>query len=112
MSVFIVLSTQTKGVSLLHDWMYESRMFFVDRLIRMGANITLADPHRVIVVGPTKLHGDLIPSADIRAGGALVLAGLVAEGETIVEHAEVVDRGYERFEEKLKDLGADIKREE
>ena len=112
MSQFIVLATQTEGTVLCHDWMYESRMFFVDRLIRMGANITLADPHRVIVVGPTKLHGDLIPSADIRAGGALVLAGLVAEGETIVEHAEVIDRGYERFEEKLKDLGADIKREE
>lgn len=112
MSQFIVLATQATGIVLCHDWMYESRMFFVDRLIRMGASIILADPHRVIIVGPTKLHGDLIPSADIRAGGALVLAGLVAEGETIVEHAEVIDRGYEKFEEKLKNLGADIIRED
>lgn len=112
MSQFIVLATQTDGTVLCHDWMYESRMYFVDRLIRMGANITLADPHRVIVVGPSKLHGDLIPTADIRAGGALVLAGLVAESETTVEHAEIIDRGYEKFEEKLKSLGANIKREE
>lgn len=112
MSQFIVLATQTNGTVLCHDWMYESRMYFVDRLIRMGANITLADPHRVIVVGPSKLHGDLIPTADIRAGGALVLAGLVASGETVVEHAEVIDRGYEKFEDKLRDLGAQIKREE
>lgn len=112
MSQFIVLATQTEGTVLCHDWMYESRMYFVDRLIKMGANITLADPHRVIVVGPTKLHGDLIPTADIRAGGALVLAGLVAEGETVVEHAEVIDRGYESFEKKLVSLGAEIKRVE
>lgn len=112
MSQFIVLATQTEGTVLCHDWMYESRMYFVDRLIKMGANILLADPHRVIVIGPSKLYGDLVPTADIRAGGALVLAALVAEGKTIVEHAEVIDRGYEKFDEKLRLLGADIRREE
>lgn len=112
MSQFIVLATQSEGTVLCHDWMYESRMYFVDRLIKMGANILLADPHRVIVIGPSRLHGDLIPSADIRAGGALVLAALVAEGESVVEHAEVIDRGYEAFDEKLRSLGADIRREE
>lgn len=110
MSQFIVLATQTEGTVLCHDWMYESRMYFVDRLIKMGANITLADPHRVIIVGPSRLHGDLIPTADIRAGGALVLAGLAADGETTVEHSEVIDRGYEDFDIKLKNLGADIER--
>lgn len=112
MSQFIVLATQAEGTVLCHDWMYESRMFFVDQLIKMGANITLADPHRVIVVGPTKLHGQLIPSADIRAGGALVLAALVAEGVSIVEHAEVIDRGYEEFDKKLQALGVKIERVE
>lgn len=112
MSQFIVLATQTTGTVLCHDWMYESRMYFVDRLIKMGANILLADPHRVIVIGPSKLHGDLVPTADIRAGGALVLAALVADGESVVEHAEVIDRGYEGFDQKLKSLGADIKRVE
>lgn len=112
MSQFIVLATQTEGTVLCHDWMYETRMYFVDRLIKMGAEITIADPHRVIIVGPNRLHGDLIPTADIRAGGALVLAGLAATGETIVEHAEVIDRGYVNFEEKLKSLGANISRTE
>lgn len=112
MSQFIVLATQSEGTVLCHDWMYESRMYFIDRLIKMGANIFLADPHRVIVIGPSKLHGDLIPSADIRAGGALVLAALAAAGESIVEHAEVIDRGYESFDQKLSSLGANIRRED
>lgn len=110
MSPFIVLATQTEGVTLCHDWMYEWRIFFVDHLISMGADILIADPHRVVVTGPARLHGEVIPSADIRAGGALVLAGLAAEGETVVEHAEVVDRGYENFEDRLASLGAKIKR--
>lgn len=112
MSQFIVLATQAEGRTLCHDWMYEGRMYFVDRLIKMGADITVADPHRVIVVGPSQLHGELIPSPDIRAGGALVLAALVAEGESVVEHAEVIDRGFENLEEKLTALGAKIRREE
>lgn len=110
MSLFIVLATQTQGTVLCHDWMYESRMFFVDRLIRMGAEIIIADPHRVIVNGPTQLHADILPSPDIRAGSALVLAALVAQGKSVVEHAEIIDRGYERLDERLAALGADIRR--
>ncbi len=110
MSPFIVLATQTKGTVLCHDWMYEWRIFFVDHLIGMGADITIADPHRVIVSGPTKLHGELIPSADIRAGAAMVLAALAARGESIIEHAEVIDRGYEVFDKRLEQLGAKIQR--
>lgn len=112
MSPFIVLATQTKGTVLCHDWMYEWRIFFVDHLIGMGADITIADPHRVIVSGPTKLYGELIPSADIRAGAALVLAALAAQGESIVEHTEVIDRGYEAFDKRLAGLGSKIKRVE
>ena len=110
MSPFIVLATQTEGTVLCHDWMYESRMFFVDMLRGMGATIVLADPHRAIVSGPTKLRGDVVQSPDIRAGGAAVLAALAASGESIVEHAEIIDRGYESFEKKLAALGADIER--
>lgn len=112
MSPFIVLATQTEGTVLCHDWMYEWRIFFVDHLIDMGANIVIADPHRVIITGPKKLHGDVIPSPDIRAGGALVLAALAAEGQSTVEHAEVIERGYENFAQKLASLGADIKKVE
>lgn len=111
MSVAIVLSTQSKGVTLCHDWMYESRMFFVDKLISMGAKITLADPHRVFVYGPTKLKGRVLETPDIRAGMALVLAALVARGKSIINQAELIERGYEDVVEKLKGLGADIERE-
>lgn len=111
MSVTIVLATQTKGVSLLHDWMYESRMFFVDKLISMGANITICDPHRVVVYGPTRLYGKELETPDIRAGMALVLAALTAEGESIINRAELIERGYEDVVSKLASLGAEIKRE-
>ncbi len=110
MSQFIVLATQTEGRVLCHDWMYETRMFFVDYLKAMGGDIVIADPHRVFVSGPSSLHGEVIPSPDIRAGGALVLAALVASGKSIVEHAEVIERGYESFDKKLASLGADIRR--
>lgn len=110
MSQFIVLATQTQGRVLCHDWMYETRMFFVDYLKAMGADVWIADPHRVIVNGPSNLHGEIIPSPDIRAGGALVLAALAAKGTSVVENAEVVDRGYENFDKKLASLGAEIKR--
>lgn len=110
MSPFIVLATQTKGSVLCHDWMYEWRIFFVDHLIKMGADITIADPHRVIVHGPTRLHGELIPTSDIRAGIALVLAALCAEGESIVEHAEIIERGYEDLDGRLRKIGAEIER--
>jgi len=110
MSPFIVLATQAQGVTLCHDWMYESRMFFVDKLITMGANITLCDPHRVLVSGPTKLRGKFLESPDIRAGMALILAALCAEGESEIRNIEIVERGYEKIEERLRSLGAKIKR--
>lgn len=108
MSPFIVLATQTEGTVLCHDWMYESRMFFVDKLIAMGANITLCDPHRVLVVGPTKLRGKPVDSPDIRAGMALIVAALCAQGESEIGNVEIVERGYEKIEERLKLLGAKI----
>lgn len=108
MSPFIVLATQTKGTVLCHDWMYEWRMFFVDDLISMGANIFIADPHRVIVSGPTPLMSDRLFCKDIRAGISVVLAALVADGRSVIENIEVVQRGYEKIEERLGALGADI----
>jgi len=111
MSVAMVLATQSKGVILCHDWMYESRMFFVDKLISMGANITLADPHRVLIYGPTKLKGRLLDTPDIRAGMALVLASLVAKGRSVINQSELIERGYEDVVGKLKKLGAEIERE-
>lgn len=110
MSALIVLATQAQGISLLHDWMYESRMFFVDKLISMGAEIIIADPHRVIVHGPTKLHPRFLETPDIRAGMALVLAALVADGESTINRAELIERGYENVVGKLSQLGAQIKR--
>lgn len=112
MSAVIVLATQSKGITLCHDWMYESRMFFVDKLISMGAKITLADPHRALVYGPTKLKGRVLETPDIRAGMALVLAGLVARGTSMIHQAELIERGYEDVVEKLRSLGADIERVE
>jgi len=110
MSPFIVLATQTAGVTLCHDWMYEWRMFFVDDLIGMGANIFIADPHRVIISGPTKLMADRLFCKDIRAGISVILAALIAEGESTIENVEVVDRGYQDIENRLKNLGASIKK--
>lgn len=112
MSAFIVLATQTKGRVLCHDWMYEWRIFFVDHLIKMGADITIGDPHRIMVAGPTELRGEVIPSNDIRAGSALLLAALAATGESIIEHAEIIDRGFENLDERLRRLGAKIERVE
>lgn len=112
MSSAIVLATQSKGITLCHDWIYESRMFFVDKLIAMGANITIADPHRVLIYGPTLLKGRELESPDIRAGMALVLAALTANGKSIINRAELVERGYENVVNKLSGLGAKISREE
>jgi len=111
MSPFIVLATQTQGTILCHDWMYEWRMFFVDDLISMGANIFIADPHRVIVSGPTTLSADFLYSKDIRAGMSLVLAALTAKGESVIDNVEMIERGYERLEQRLRGLGANIRRE-
>lgn len=110
MSPMIVLATQIPGTTLCHDWMYESRMFFIDKLIAMGAQITLCDPHRVLVTGPTPLKGQNLSSPDIRAGIALVIAALAAEGESSIDRAELVDRGYEHIVERLAALGARIRR--
>ncbi len=108
MSPFIVLATQTKGTVLCHDWMYEWRMFFVDDLISMGANIFIADPHRVIVSGPTPLMSDRLFCKDIRAGISVILAALCANGRSEIENIEVVQRGYEDIENRLKAIGAEI----
>lgn len=112
MSPFIVLATQTEGTVLCHDWMYEWRMFFVDDLISMGANIFIADPHRVIVSGPTTLLADVLYSKDIRAGMSMILAALCAKGTSVIRNIEMVERGYEKIEERFKALGADIKKTE
>jgi UDP-N-acetylglucosamine 1-carboxyvinyltransferase len=111
MSIALVIATQSAGAALFHDWMYESRFFFTDRLVRMGARITMCDPHRVLVQGPTALKGTpYISSPDIRAGMALILAALAAKGETRISNIQQIDRGYERVEEKLQALGALIVR--
>jgi UDP-N-acetylglucosamine 1-carboxyvinyltransferase len=109
-SIFIVLATQAGGMTLVHDWMYESRMFFIDRLVQMGAQIVLADPHRAVVSGPSPLRGREMPTPDIRAGIALVMAALIAQGTSEIEHIELIDRGYERIDERLRQLGAEIQR--
>ena len=111
MSPMIVLTTQAEGTTLCHDWMFESRMFFVDKLIAMGADITLCDPHRALVSGPTQLKGQHLSSPDIRAGIALVIAALTARGESIIANAELIDRGYQNIVGRLQMLGAAIKRE-
>jgi len=108
--LFTVLATQSRGVSLIHDWMYERRLLYIDELIKMGADITLCDPHRILVSGPTKLRGTKLFGPDIRAGVALVIAALCAKGKTEIDNVELIDRGYERIEERLKRLGAEIKR--
>lgn len=110
MSPFIVLATQTEGTVLCHDWMYEWRIFFVDDLISMGANIFIADPHRVVVTGPANLHGEKLYCKDIRAGMSIVLAALCARGESEIDNIEMVERGYEKIVERLTSLGADVKR--
>jgi UDP-N-acetylglucosamine 1-carboxyvinyltransferase len=110
MSIAIVVGTQSKGSVLFHDWMYPSRMFFTDKLVSMGAQIVLCDPHRCIVQGPTQLYGEKLESPDIRAGMALVLAALAAEGQSVIRNVGQIDRGYERIDAKLRSLGAHIDR--
>lgn len=112
MSIAVVIATQAAGTVLLHDWMYESRFFFVDNLTFMGARIVLCDPHRVIVQGPCDLYANPhgVPSPDIRAGMAMLLAALCAEGESTIHNIQQIDRGYEQIEHKLQQLGANIRR--
>ncbi len=110
MSIAVVVATQSRGTVLFHDWMYPSRMFFTDKLVGMGAHIILCDPHRCIVQGPSRLFGEKMESPDIRAGMALLLAALSAEGCSSVRSIAQIDRGYERIDEKLSNLGAHIRR--
>ncbi len=110
MSVSIVLATQATGTMLFFEKLFESRMYFVDRLIEMGARIVQCDPHRVVVTGPTTLHGTKLSSPDIRAGMSLLLAALCAKGESVIGNAQVIDRGYEAVDHELRRLGADIER--
>lgn len=111
MSIAITISTQSKGSVLFHDWMYPSRMYFTDKLVSMGAQIVLCDPHRCIVQGPTRLFPEKMESPDIRAGMALVLAALSTDGRSVIRNVGQIDRGYERVDQKLARLGANIIRE-
>jgi UDP-N-acetylglucosamine 1-carboxyvinyltransferase len=108
---FSVLATQANGMSMIHDPLYEGRLAHIPWLVKMGANAVVCDPHRVVISGPTALHGYEIRALDIRSGATMVIAGLAARGETVVHDAEVLDRGYERLAERLASLGADIRRE-
>lgn len=110
MSPLIVLATQTKGPILCHDWMFEWRMFFVDDLIKMGAKIIVADPHRVVVLDSKKLKGSNLVCKDIRAGMAMVIAALCAKGKSEIEKVEIIERGYEDLVGKLKKIGAKVER--
>jgi UDP-N-acetylglucosamine 1-carboxyvinyltransferase len=109
-SVALALATQSEGSVIIHEWMFESRLFFTDKLQGMGAAITIMDPHRAIIVGPRKLHGQRVESPDIRAGMAMLVAALCAEGTTEIGNVRQIDRGYERIDERLRSLGAQIKR--
>lgn len=110
MSIAIVTATQCEGMVLLFEKMFESRMFFVDKLIAMGARIVLCDPHRAVVSGPAKLTGARVESPDIRAGMAMLIAAMCAEGTSTIENAQQIERGYERIDERLNALGAHITR--
>jgi UDP-N-acetylglucosamine 1-carboxyvinyltransferase len=110
-SLALVLATQSDGTVLIHEKLFESRLFFVDSLIAMGARIVLCDPHRAVVVGPSELRAAPIVSPDIRAGMALIGAALCARGTSVIMNAHQVDRGYERIDERLRGLGAQIKRD-
>ena len=108
--IALVLATQSRGTVLIHEKMFENRLFFVDRLSAMGARIVLCDPHRAIVTGPAELSGEVLSSPDIRAGMSLIAAALCARGRSEIMNAHQVDRGYERIAERLRSLGAEIAR--
>jgi UDP-N-acetylglucosamine 1-carboxyvinyltransferase len=109
-SIAIALATQCSGSVLIHEWMFENRMIFTDKLVLMGADITLCDPHRAIVTGPSRLRGERLESPDIRAGMAMLIAALCAEGRSEIGNVRQIDRGYERIDERLRDLGGQIAR--
>jgi UDP-N-acetylglucosamine 1-carboxyvinyltransferase len=111
-SIAVVVATQARGTVLVFEKMFESRLFFVDKLVNMGARIILCDPHRVVVTGPAKLYGERLTSPDIRAGMAMLLASLCAEGSSTIGNIGEIDRGYERIDERLRGLGAHVERVE
>lgn len=109
-SIAVVVATQCDGMVLVFEKMFESRLFFVDKLVGLGARLVLCDPHRVVVSGPSKLRGGTVESPDIRAGMAMLLAALAAEGESTIHNIAQIDRGYERIDERLRAVGANIER--
>ena len=109
-SIAVVTATQARGTIMVFEKMFESRLFFVDKLIQMGARIVLCDPHRVVIVGPSQLYGETLQSPDIRAGMALLIAALAARGTSTIQNETQIDRGYERLDERLQALGARIER--
>jgi UDP-N-acetylglucosamine 1-carboxyvinyltransferase len=109
-SIALITATQCRGTILIHEKMYESRLFFVDNLIAMGAQIILCDPHRAVVIGPAKLRASRLTSPDIRAGMTMLIAALCAEGESVIQNIGQIDRGFERIDQRLRSLGAKIQR--
>jgi UDP-N-acetylglucosamine 1-carboxyvinyltransferase len=109
-SIAVALATQCTGSVLVHEWMFENRLIFTDKLVLMGADITLCDPHRAIITGPCRLRAERVESPDIRAGMAMLIAALCADGRSEIGNIRQIDRGYERIDERLRDLGARIER--
>jgi UDP-N-acetylglucosamine 1-carboxyvinyltransferase len=109
-SIALAIATQARGTVMIFEKMYENRLFFVDKLVAMGARIILCDPHRAVVSGPAPLYGYHMDSPDIRAGMALLLAALAADGESVIGNVGQIDRGYEAIDERLRKLGASIER--
>ena len=109
-SAFGVLSTQAEGLSLIHDPLYDGRLKYLEELNKMGAEIIICDPHRAVIDGPTQLHGTELATFDLRGGAALIIAGLAAKGITVIKNISQVDRGYEKIEKRLQNIGANIKR--
>jgi UDP-N-acetylglucosamine 1-carboxyvinyltransferase len=109
-SIAVAVATQAWGTILIFEKMFENRLFFVDKLVSMGARIIVCDPHRVVVSGPTRLYGQRLTSPDIRAGMAMLIAGLCASGQSVIGNVGEIDRGYERIDERLRAVGAQIER--
>ncbi|HWF54862.1 MAG TPA: UDP-N-acetylglucosamine 1-carboxyvinyltransferase [Solirubrobacteraceae bacterium] len=109
-SIALATATQAHGSVMIHEWMFENRLFFADKLVLMGAAITICDPHRAIVIGPRRLRGERVDSPDIRAGMGMLIAALCADGVTEIGNIRQIDRGYERIDERLRELGANIRR--
>jgi UDP-N-acetylglucosamine 1-carboxyvinyltransferase len=109
-SIALAMATQSEGLVLIHEKMFENRLFFVDKLVSMGARVIVCDPHRAVVSGPSRLHGERLSSPDIRAGMALLIAALCADGTSEIANIREIDRGYERIDERLRALGARIER--